>query len=221
MMAIAVLGIRNAHAQSSMSQEEIDSRLNATVSANELLDVLRTKDIDAIKSKLQTIQGMKSKRSVLPLLNDLWNGETERYQDVPWDVVELDIIRVDIANILIQGKRSGDVEIDSEEFHDFALDQVSSENNVAATKAILLLMFFDDPEDVARLVEIAKEERPGTFSAAVATLSMHCNPKAVEELEALKWNLIDPQSRAYVEEVLEIRSNSSPKIREHFCKRSL
>lgn len=194
------------------------SALNeAYLSVNELTETLKTRDIDRILKALNTVKQMNYQGEVLPFIRDLWDGRKDKYPELPWETISADIVRIDIANILLQAEANGKIKIDKEKLHRFVSGLINSSDVDVARNAILTLSLLDNEKDVNKILAIAKQKKKGTFRAAVVALSKMCNPAALRALEQLEKSTTEEELKSYIVETK--RESQSFKERSGWCNR--
>lgn len=192
---------------------------NAYVSVEELTAELKTKDIDRILKVLNTVKQMTYQGEILPFIHDLWDSRKNKYPELPWDTINTDIVKVDIANILLQAAANGKTKIDKEKIHRFVAGRISSTDIDVARNAILTLSLIDDAKDVDGILAIAKQKKKGTFRASVIALSKMCNPKATRALDQLEASISGAEFKSYITETK--REAQSFKERTRWCEQKI
>jgi hypothetical protein len=159
--------------------------LTAGLSRDQVLSSIRTGNLDAIKTTLNQIKGMAYPQDILPVMQDIWDGKSDQYPDLPWRVLKSDIVRTEVADILLQAHYNGLIKINVASIREYLLKEIRNSDSETARTALLALAPLDDAADVPALVDIAKQFDPHTYRAAVITLARMCNPKASEGLKTV------------------------------------
>ncbi len=173
-----------------------DDQPNLTVS-DDYVDVktleveLKTRNIDRIIVTLNAIKRMRYQGQILPYIEDLWYLKRDRYPDLPWDVIESDIIKVELADILLQAERNGFIDIETLQIHSYLSSRLDTSDVLVIRNSILALGTIDDPSDVPRILALAKRQKEGIFHAAVLTLAEMCNSSAKVALDHLEHEITD------------------------------
>lgn len=189
-------------------------------SIDDLRAVLNSKDLDRIFEALNDVKRMPYKGEVLPYIVALWEQREEVDSSLNWQIVRLDVVRVELANILIQAIRNGLIDMGTGELHEFVRGHVISDDRALARNAILTLSIVNDPHDVPVLLDLAKRQHPMTFGAVVVSLSGMCNPAASHALDMLEDAIADEGPKGYlggsrpIDFVRETRQASAP-LREY------
>lgn len=171
---------------------------NKFVHVDELIEVLNSRDIDLIIETMNHVKGMRYQGEILPVIKDLWEGRQEKYPDLHWQTVNLDIVRLEIANILVQAQKNQRIKVDRHDLHNFVRGLLESEDFFVANNAILTLSAIDDPNDVEKILAIAKKQEPGSFRTAVEALIAMCNKKSREALDELADYVQSADTKAYI-----------------------
>jgi HEAT repeat protein len=168
------------------------------VTVQSLTEDLRSRDINRIDKTLNDIKAMPSKGEILPFIMELWDQRNERHPDLPWDVIGTEVIRVELADIILQAVKNGRLRVDPKPMHSFVSKSVNSNDPDVARKAIGALAIIDDETDVDKILGVAKRNDPTTFRAAVATLTQMCNERAARAIADLEVSTKDDTLRSYV-----------------------
>ena len=155
------------------------------ITSDNLSEVINSKDIDKVTDTLNEIKKMNYQGEILPFVKDLWHLKKNKHPDLAWNIVTKDIVRVEIANILLQAERNGLIDINKENLHNYILGLLSSNDVYVVQKSIFTLSTFDYNSDVDDILSIAKKRNKITFRAAVITLSKMCNSKSDRALDKL------------------------------------
>lgn len=183
---------------------------------NELRAALNTGDLEQIIAELNKVKRMPYKGEILPYIQSLWQADEQSDNRLDWTVAKLPIVKVELANVLLQANRNGFVKLDPTEYHDFALRHARSDDVALSRSAILTLSLTNDRNDVPLLFEIAKESNPGTFGAAVISLSYMCNSEAVRALDHLEQEASAEGPKGYLagqtprEFIADTRAGAAP-----------
>ena len=184
----------------------------------DLAAVIKSRNVDQILETLNKVKVMSYQGQILPYVLDLWNLRRDKYADLPWDVVSLDIVRLDIGNVLAQASRNGRIEVDSDAIHDFAYRLVRSADVDVASEAVWTLEIFDRSEDVAEIKSIALTAHGELFHAAVISLARMCNENAAKALVDLDSANLTADQFVYVMETTQ--NFAEFKEQTGSCKRS-
>ena len=155
-----------------------------------LLKVINAQKLDDTISILNEVKRTQHQGDVLPLVQDLWNNDKKKYPDLPWNFVNLDAVRINIADILVQAYRNGLANVDRGALHAFAQKVASGSSDMQARgNALLVLGIIDDARDVPVLRSAALEERDWISTSALISLGTMCNGAAGKALDALSGAL--------------------------------
>ena len=150
---------------------------------DDLLHLIRSRNVDAIITGLNEIKSMSTQGHLLSALDALWRYDKQAYPSVPWDIVELPPIRLDIADVLVQAHRNGYMTADLMGIHDYVQEQLASDNFDAVVKAAGVARMFDDPNDVITMHQLAKQKR--YLRPMLVYLNGMCIPDADDAAEEL------------------------------------
>ena len=66
-----------------------------------LTEYIISENIDQIVSSLNVVKRTAYQGEILPFIFDLWIGNEQKYPDLPWRIVKKDMIRVELADVLV------------------------------------------------------------------------------------------------------------------------
>jgi hypothetical protein len=158
------------------------------INVENLKEDLQTRDIDRIGKTLNDVKQMKYQGQILPFLVDLWSNQKAKYPELQWEIINSDIVRVDIANVLLQAQRNGRIQINDDELYEFLAKLLGSSDLQVAQNAILTLSLIDEPRSVEKILSAANRKNKWTFRSSFVALTSMCHPaaeKALDQLEVL------------------------------------
>ncbi|HEY9200986.1 MAG TPA: hypothetical protein VIQ81_05265 [Gammaproteobacteria bacterium] len=171
---------------------------DAYIEKNELIQSLESRNIDIIVQALNDIKSMRYSGDILPLIKDLWEGKEEKWPDVPFDVVEKPIIKIELADILLQARSNGLIEINVDQYQNYLRNILSSKDLKVVANAVLILSGIEDKDDIPLILNVAKKNNQVTFRAAILALSTMCIPEADIALRKYESSLSDLDLKKYV-----------------------
>ncbi|NOY16309.1 MAG: hypothetical protein GXP23_05140, partial [Gammaproteobacteria bacterium] len=186
------------------------------VSVADLKAELKSKNIDHIIKVMNRVKQMSYQGQILTFLHDLWDEQEVKYPDLPWETIRVDVIKLEIADILLQANANGKIKIDREKFHKFILELIDSADIDVVRNAIIALSIIDDEKDVDKIFFIAKRQLKGTFRASVLTLSKMCNPAAGRALDRLEDHVTKSDRKSFITKTRD--SMATFKERTGWCK---
>ncbi len=181
-----------------------------------LREELQIKNQQRILQALNEIKRMYAYQDeILPFIQDLWEIRDDKYPALPWELIQQPIIRVSIVDILVQAQMNERIDMNLEKAHQFVRSLVDAKEKELARNAIGALSRFDDPQDVQVLMNIAKEQRDGSFRASIVALSNMCNQAAKDAFDEMEAFISDQTLKAYV---IEKRASAQEYEAEtHWC----
>ena len=121
LLAFIGVGIFTARLYS-VDVQAAETESSEFLSKQEFLDILKSEDIDRILKATNKIKRMHYQGEILPVIVDLWSHNRNEYPDLPWSVVGSDIVRLELANILVQAEVNGFINIDTNPLHQYVRD---------------------------------------------------------------------------------------------------
>lgn len=168
------------------------------ITKDKLSKVINSKNIDRVLDTLNEVKKMSYQGEILPFIKDLWNLDKKEHTDLAWNIVKKDIVRVEIANILVQAERNELINIKKDDIHNYILSLLNSKDVYVVQKAITTLGLFDCKSDVDDILSIAKKQNKITFRVAVITLANMCNSASYKALDQLFKFINDKQLKQYI-----------------------
>jgi hypothetical protein len=59
----------------------------------------------------------------LAFIKDLWEGNSQKHPSIPWERFRLEIVRVELANVLLQAHRNGFKTVEKSQLHQFVRER--------------------------------------------------------------------------------------------------
>lgn len=169
------------------------------VTVEKLTKVLNSENKDWILETLNTVKGMRYQGDILVFLKDLWDGERAKHPNLSWKTVNSPIVRIEIANVLLQARRNRRIEIDKTPIQKYLRERTFNSDRQVKMNAVLALGILGDVRDIPRMVELAGTEEMGVFRASVLALASICGEEAQNALDKLAVTVREQSSRYYIE----------------------
>ena len=165
-----------------------------------LFEVLKSRNIDKIIETTNHIKRMAVEKKILNVVIDLWEKNVGKYPDLPWDVIISDLVRLELAEILIQAKNNRVIDVDISSMHTFVSGLIQGDDYWTKFQAMHVLPLFDDPRDVPIILDLIKTPGGDWIEIGVSALALMCNDSAKTTLDELLDSLTDPkEKRKFVE----------------------
>lgn len=184
-------------------EEEISVDGQQFVSISEVSRQINAGDIDRIITSLNIIKRMDYQTGHFSFIEDLWEGDTEKRPNLNWEVVNRDVVKVEVANLLAQASRNGYIDVDLPELHRYVRTLLDSTDLRVVRAAVLTLSVFDDCQDLHPLLAEALKNRKATFRSSVVALSVSCCQSAGDVLDELEESVKREKDRLYISEMRE------------------
>lgn len=174
---------------------------NEFVTPQSLTEILNSRNIDSISKTMNDIKRQRHKGEILPFIKGLWKLDRSKYPDLPWEVIEMPPVRLEVAHVLVQAVWNGEIDIDIAPMHAFARSQLQDGTPENIVTAMFTLATINDPADISILKEVAKEENRTTFRMSVITISEMCAEGPREAaLDEISESLSNKQFRQFTED---------------------
>ena len=172
------------------------------VTKKEIERIFQGDNVDAIIQVTNDVKMMIYKREALEFLRDVWEINKSKYPDLSWDVITKDIVRINIADILIQSNRNREISIDTYDFKSYAMKQIENNDEDVVLIAILALSNIDDAASVKKIYEMTSASSPAISRVAIIALAKMCHQAAEQALNNIERN---SQDKEYLEVIQDTR----------------
>lgn len=172
-----------------------------------LIDQFRSGNRNEIYVLLNEIKKESNSENDFLILNDIWEGNKEKYPNLNWDIIEDDYIKVNIVDALIQAVQNDIIDVDIRPMQEYTVNLLKKNNANVVVQAIWVLAVIDDENDVDEIVRVAQTMKERKFKAAVSTLSVMCNERAAIALDELEKEVRMIEYRIYIRETREKMNN--------------
>lgn len=183
-------------------QEAWSSQIGASkdpVSRKDFERSFSVADSDSILETLTAaLRQMLVPENVLPFLKDVWERNTNKYPHLSWRTLDDDLIRLRLANVLLQARRNRLIEFDASAMQTLSREKIRAREISVSHEAIRNLAYFDDPQDVEILLSLATEEDPRTYRPTVLSLIFMCIDLATAALDRLQTSTTNEEMRLYL-----------------------
>lgn len=79
----------------------------STLNEDEFINTIKSRNVELLVKKLNDIKGSRYHNDLLPIINAIWEKNKTILKHVSWDFLDLDIIRINVADILVQDYQNG------------------------------------------------------------------------------------------------------------------
>ena len=150
---------------------------------NEIVEILSfEKDIDVISNKINNVDW--SQKNLVTLKN-LWAQEYKKYPSISEAKLQNTLVRLSIANVLMQAKRQCRIDIEMSKLRQYVLMQTKSSSIRVKSRATYFLGLAGNNEDIPYLSSVVTSEEEGFAEEAVLSLTFIHTPEALNALEKL------------------------------------
>ncbi len=163
-----------------------------------LTEALRENNVEMVLSLINDAKELSYQGEIIPFMYSLWEGE-KLPTDISPTLIKKDIIRINIADLLVQAAKNGLVKINEKEFQVFAQKVLSSGDAEVISSALFVLAHIDDPNDVNRIEPFVLSKSEYLFRSATLSLAMMCNNAAEKSLEGLERKVSDSRREHLIE----------------------
>jgi hypothetical protein len=188
----------------------------SAVDNDEILDlVLHEVDVDVIYNQINAVEWSDSNISELIML---WNGNAVFHPDVHRSADEISIIRLAIANVLMQVVRHCiNDDVGMGKLHDFVLSAATSDSASIRGRATLLLGLAGYDSDIPFLVSVVESEKEGYAEEAARSISFIDSPASLEALRDLRERVSRKSLNGYIDDLVTRYETLPPKVAPKGC----
>jgi hypothetical protein len=176
----------NATGESSLastaSTAEAVRSTGSSFSAEELQKILQQRSAATLSESLNKVKKLGATRDGLQLLEQVWAGNQSQYPAIAWEAIADPGVRLNLADILQQAAKNGDITSEPADVHDFVRNMLDTGSPKLVSQAAITLATFDRDEDVTAPERIAVQRDSQTFRSIVIALARMCAPAADEAL---------------------------------------
>lgn len=176
---------------------------NVTLSAqNQLLNMIRYEaNIDEICNAINNAEWSDAN---LAVVHSLWGKDLGKCAEVPRSEADNDIIRLALANVLMQATRHCRIDgISMDELHQFVLSRTESNNASIRGRATYLLGLAGHDSDIPFLVSVVEAEEEGFAEEAALSITFIHTEAALDALQNLAKKVSRPSLRSFLQELVE------------------
>lgn len=153
---------------------------------------------------------------VLSYMRNLWEGSETI--TLPKEVLEKPIIRINVADLLVQASHNRLLDINEVEFQRYARQLLNSDEIEVSSVAFFVLARIDDPNDVEVIEPFALMESQYLARSAIVAIAMMCNGSAKESLQRIETTLNTQEMQIHLRKTRE--QFDRLKKSGHLCKGS-
>ena len=191
---VAGIAVRPAYSS------EVHSDVMTLGRAEKILTVDNSKVIVELMNEIKR----GGSQELVYLVHDLWVEREVKYPAVAWNVIRTPRVRIELANVLVQAHNNQMIAIDLGEIRQFVREILAGSHEGAKRTAVLTLGLLNsreyvDEQDITVLRDIAMEENPHTFRAAVIALAKICGAVADQAMSELRSSVKKAEYEDFVQ----------------------
>lgn len=226
LLCVCLLLIAHAHGNERVFATRADSppdesfpSTRSSVPIDSLITAINSGNIDRILKETNRIKSLHYKGAALDAVYALWREDKTRFPDLRWDIAKLAIVRVEIANILLQAWKNGVFSLTEDDRAQMQTFLHHVINNAARDfflvgNAISTLALLNDREDVELILEIVARHRSSIIfrQAALALITM-CLDEAQQALKKLPMYATTQADKEFLQRL----DDDSARLRRFWC----
>jgi len=104
-----------------------------------LIDALSGNNVNQVLSEINNAKELHYQGEMIQLMKAVWSGENLD-KGISTDMVKKDIIKINVADFLVQAHNNGLIDIDTDQFRVYAKKVLNSADTEAVSSALFVLM---------------------------------------------------------------------------------
>lgn len=166
-----------------------------------LIDTLQHEsDVNVIYNEINHVEWSAENMDVVQAL---WEKNRQRYPDLPWEKLDDDIVKLALANVLMQAHRHCRIEANMGALHDFVKSKTMSSDLRVKGRATYLLGLSGYEEDIPYLSSIVELEREGYAEEAALSLTFIHSGAALNAIRNLESKVKRPSLKSFLKDLVE------------------
>lgn len=177
------------------------------ISAEEqkLIDAFNSNSVEQIIAEINNAKKYRYKGDLNELLINMWYSKNDN--TVSSKMMQKDIVRVNVADYLIQAYNNQLIDIDISGMHDYVKSLLKKKDPEVLSVALLVIGKIDDPQDVDLLEPFLLSDSMYLFRSATIALAMMCNKKAVDKVSNVLSKLTDHEKKEFMIQTVDEFNN--------------
>lgn len=169
---------------------------------NKLLELVRYEtNVDEVYNAINNVEWSNDNLSAV---RSLWKENLTKYAKVPRSATDSDILRLALANVLMQATRHCRISgINMDELHDFVLSRTKSNDARVRGRATHLLGLAGYDSDIPFLVSAVESEKEGYAEGAALSITFVHSVASLDALRNLAKKVSRPPLKAFLKELVE------------------
>jgi hypothetical protein len=175
-----------SNSTSTEAAAEAGRSTGSSFTAEELQIILQQQNASTLSESLNEVKKLGATRDGLQLLEQVWAGNQSQYPDLAWQAISDPGVRLNLADILLQAAKNGEITSEPADVHDFVRNTLDTGPPKLVSQAAITLSTFDQDEDVPALERIALQRDSRTFRSTIIALSRMCGSAAETALARIE-----------------------------------
>jgi len=169
---------------------------------NKFLELLRNEtDVNKIYNEINNIEWSNAN---LDMVHDIWRKNLNKYPDIPRDKVNNDIVRLALANVLMQAKRHCRINnANIDELHNFVLSKTRANDLSVRGRATYLLGLAGYNKDIPFLSSIVESEEEGYAEEAALSITFIHSEAALDAIRTLLGKVKRKSLQVFLKDIIE------------------
>lgn len=180
-------------------QNGIEQRI---LSVDKLRTVFKNGSHAEVVEALNNVKRQQDQKELVDFIKELWMMTGVNLTDIPPERLRNNVVRLNIADVLIQASANGYGSIDTADMRQYARSMIGSDHKDEAIAAASALSHASDLEDIDALARGLSDPRDAVFRTTALSLAFNCNEDSRKELGNYAANAADSARVAFIDEVL-------------------
>jgi len=165
---------------------------------NKLTIALKNNNVDHVVTLLNDAKEFSNQEEIVQYINNLWVDKNAP-PEVSNKLLHKSIIRINIADFLMQAYNNGNSTVHIQEIHKYAKLQLTSHKEEVVSMALFVLAQFNDENDLKLIEPFIFSKSDYLFRSAALSLAMMCNDKVDNRMEYLQKQLDSSRKHYLIE----------------------
>lgn len=145
------------------------------LSREKLISAIQAENVDLVVRLLNEVKASRDSESYYSMLSNLWNLDVSLYPGVSRQFLLNKAVRIEIADVLLQGIANHKYEADSRQFLDYSRNVSKEDGCGVYSNAVLIIGRSNVPQDLDLIEKTVLMENECFYRAAVLGLVQRCD----------------------------------------------
>jgi len=166
----------------------------------DIVNSINSGNVDKTISLINDAKELRYQGEMINFMESLWKkNKNSSIKNVKY--LDKEIIRINIADFLVQAHTNGLVELDIKEFDNYAKNVLMGKDVQAKSNALFVLGNIGNPKDANLIKSFSESNSDYLFRSSILALAMMCNRESSTAIKEIKNNTKSSTRREFIESV--------------------